>query len=176
MATTTVRIPVPRRRWPVIAIVVIVVLFLLFTFLSSFYVDVLWYREVGLSQVFWTRIWAQAGLAAAFFITFFVLLLANLLVTRRLAPKVVALTPSRRSSSGSGRTPSRTCGGPSPRRRGPVALRGLGCLRSLAGVPAVALPERDHVRRARSPVRPRPRLLHLPLPGWSTFRAGCSAR
>jgi uncharacterized membrane protein (UPF0182 family) len=93
MATTTVRIPVPRRRWPVIAIVALVVLFLLFTFLSSFYVDVLWYREVGLSQVFWTRIWAQAGLAAGFFITFFVLLLANLLVTRRLAPKVVALTP-----------------------------------------------------------------------------------
>jgi uncharacterized membrane protein (UPF0182 family) len=93
MATTTVRIPVPRRRWPVIAVVVLVVLFLLFTFLSSFYVDVLWYREVHLSQVFWTRIWAQAGLAAAFFITFFMLLLANLLVTRRLAPKVVALTP-----------------------------------------------------------------------------------
>jgi uncharacterized protein len=93
MATTTVRIPVPRRRWPLIAITAIVVLFLLFTFLSSFYVDVLWYREVGLSQVFWTRIWAQAGLAAAFFITFFVLLLANLLVTRRLAPKIVALTP-----------------------------------------------------------------------------------
>jgi uncharacterized membrane protein (UPF0182 family) len=93
MSTTTVRIPYPRRRWPVVAIGVIVALFLLLTFLSSFYVDILWYREVELSQVFWTRIWAQAGLASAFFITFFALLLANLIVTRRLAPTIVALTP-----------------------------------------------------------------------------------
>ena len=90
---TTVRIPYARRRWPVVAIAVVVAGFILLSFLSNFYVDVLWYREVGLSQVFWTRIWAQAGLAAAFFITFFALLLVNLYVTRRLAPTVVALTP-----------------------------------------------------------------------------------
>ena len=93
MSSTTVRIPYPRRRWPVVAIGVLVALFLLLTFLSNFYVDVLWYREVDLSQVFWTRIWAQAGLASAFFITFFALLLVNLIVTRRLAPTIVALTP-----------------------------------------------------------------------------------
>lgn len=93
MSTTTVRIPYPRRRWPVVAIGIIVVGFLVLTFLSTFYVDILWYREVGLSQVFWTRIWAQAGLASAFFVTFFALLLINLFVTRRLAPTVVALTP-----------------------------------------------------------------------------------
>jgi uncharacterized membrane protein (UPF0182 family) len=93
MASTTVRIPYPRRRWPVFAIGAVVALFLLLTFLSSFYVDVLWYREVDLSQVFWTRIWAQAGLASAFFVTFFALLLVNLYVTRRLAPTIVALTP-----------------------------------------------------------------------------------
>jgi uncharacterized protein len=93
MSTTTVRIPYPRRRWPVVAVGVVVALFLLLTFLSNFYIDVLWYREVGLSQVFWTRIWAQAGLASAFFITFFALLLVNLIVTRRLAPTIVALTP-----------------------------------------------------------------------------------
>jgi uncharacterized protein len=93
MATTTVRIPYPRRRWPMVAIGIIVAAFVLLTFLSNFYVDLLWYREVELSQVFWTRIWAQAGLASAFFVTFFAMLLANLFVTRRLAPKVVALTP-----------------------------------------------------------------------------------
>ena len=93
MASTTVRIPYPRRRWPVFAIGVVVAAFLLLTFLSNFYVDVLWYREVDLSQVFWTRIWAQAGLASAFFVTFFALLLVNLYVTRRLAPTIVALTP-----------------------------------------------------------------------------------
>ncbi len=90
---TTVRIPYARRRWPVVAIAVLVAGFILLSFLSNFYVDVLWYREVGLSQVFWTRIWAQTGLAAAFFITFFALLLVNLYVTRRLAPTIVALTP-----------------------------------------------------------------------------------
>ena len=93
MSTTTVRIPYPRRRWPLVAIGILVVGFLVLTFLSNFYVDVLWYREVGLSEVFWTRIWAQAGLAAAFFITFFALLIVNLSVTRRLAPTIVALTP-----------------------------------------------------------------------------------
>jgi hypothetical protein len=91
---TTVRLPsYAQRRWPVVAIAVVVAGFILLSFLSNFYVDVLWYREVGLSQVFWTRIWAQAGLAAAFFITFFALLLVNLYVTRRLAPTIVALTP-----------------------------------------------------------------------------------
>src|SRR5688572_18586198 len=93
MSTTTVRIPYPRRRWPVVAVGILVVGFVILTFLSNFYIDVLWYREVDLSQVFWTRIWAQAGLASAFFVTFFVLLLANLIVTRRLAPTIVALTP-----------------------------------------------------------------------------------
>src|SRR5918996_1839614 len=90
---TTVRIPYARRRWPVVAIGILVAGFLLLTFLSSFYIDVLWYREVRLSQVFWTRVWAQAGLASAFFVTFFALLLVNLYVMRRLAPTIVALTP-----------------------------------------------------------------------------------
>ena len=71
MASTTVRIPYARRRWPLVAIGLIVAAFVLLTFLSNFYVDLLWYREVQLSQVFWTRIWAQAGLASAFFVTFF---------------------------------------------------------------------------------------------------------
>jgi uncharacterized membrane protein (UPF0182 family) len=93
MATTTVRIPYARRRWPMVAIGLLVAAFLLLTFLSNFYIDVLWYREVGLSEIFWKRIGAQAGLAVAFFVTFFALLLANLYVTRRLAPTIVALTP-----------------------------------------------------------------------------------
>jgi uncharacterized membrane protein (UPF0182 family) len=93
MATTTVRIPYPRRRWPWVVAVLLFVGLLLLSFLSSFYVDVLWYREVELSTVFWTRLWAQAGLAAAFFITFFALLVVNLYVTRRLSPTIIALTP-----------------------------------------------------------------------------------
>jgi uncharacterized membrane protein (UPF0182 family) len=90
---TTVRIPYARRRWPVVAIAVVVAAFILLSILSNFYIDILWYREVRLSPVFWTKIWAQAGLASAFFVTFFALLLVNLYVTRRLVPRVVALTP-----------------------------------------------------------------------------------
>jgi len=93
MATTTVRIPYSRRRWPWVVAVLAFVGLLLLSFLSGFYVDVLWYREVQLSTLFWTRLWAQAGLGAAFFITFFALLVVNLYVTRRLAPTVIALTP-----------------------------------------------------------------------------------
>jgi uncharacterized protein len=90
---TTVRIPYARRRWPVVAIAVVVAAFVLLSILSNFYIDILWYREVRLSPVFWTKLWAQAGLASAFFVTFFALLLVNLYVTRRLVPRVVALTP-----------------------------------------------------------------------------------
>jgi uncharacterized protein len=93
MATTTVRIPYARRRWPWVAGVGVLVVLLVLGFLSSFYVDVLWYREVGLSTVFWTRLWTQLALGAATFVTFFVLLMVNLSVTRRLAPTIVALTP-----------------------------------------------------------------------------------
>jgi uncharacterized protein len=90
---TTVRIPYARRRWPWVLAAVAFVLFLLLTILSNVYIDILWYREVGFSTVFWTRLWTQAGLASAFFITFFALLMVNLIVMRRLAPRVVALTP-----------------------------------------------------------------------------------
>src|ERR687892_536225 len=90
---TTVRIPYARRRWPWVLAAVAFVLFLLLTILSNVYIDILWYREVGLSTVFWTRLWTQAGLASAFLITFFALLMVNLIVMRRLAPQVVALTP-----------------------------------------------------------------------------------
>ncbi len=93
MATTTVRIPYARRRWPMVAIGLLVAAFLVLTFLSNFYIDVLWYREVGLSRVFWTRVGAQAGLASASFLVFFALLMVNLIVTRRLAPTIVAITP-----------------------------------------------------------------------------------
>jgi uncharacterized protein len=90
---TTVRIQNARRRWPLAAGILIVAAFLLLSLLSNLYVDILWYREVDLSPVFWTKLWAQAGLASAFFVTFFALLLVNLYVTRRMVPKVVALTP-----------------------------------------------------------------------------------
>ena len=51
---STVRIPSRQRRWPVYVIAAIVILAIVFTVMSQFYVDLLWFREVGFTSVFWT--------------------------------------------------------------------------------------------------------------------------
>ncbi len=61
--------------------------------LSTFYVDVLWFREVGYSGVFWGIIRAKSLLAFAFGLVFFAVLYANLLIVRALTPTFRALTP-----------------------------------------------------------------------------------
>lgn len=90
----TVRIPARPRRWPVYAIAAIVALAVLFTVMSSFYVDLLWFNEVGLDSVFWTELRTKLLLGLTFGLLFFGLLYVNLLVTRRIAPPPVRyLTP-----------------------------------------------------------------------------------
>ena len=65
-----------------------------FTVMSTFYVDLLWFREVGLTGVFWTELRTKVALGTVFGMLFFALLYVNLLVTRRLAPPPVRfLTP-----------------------------------------------------------------------------------
>ncbi len=54
--------------------------------LSGLYIDVLWFREVGFSSVFWGRVWAQLALASTFGVAFFVLLYVNLLIVRAIRP------------------------------------------------------------------------------------------
>ena len=49
-----VNMPAGTRRWPIIVIAVLILLFIGFTVMSGFYVDLLWFREVKLSSVFWT--------------------------------------------------------------------------------------------------------------------------
>ena len=49
-----VNMPAGTRRWPIIVIAVLILLFIGFTVMSGFYVDLLWFREVELSGVFWT--------------------------------------------------------------------------------------------------------------------------
>ena len=94
MAMSTVRIPTPQRRWPVYLIGTLVVLAVLFTVMSTFYVDLLWFREVGLASVFWTELRTKVALGTVFAMLFFALLYVNLLVSRRLAPPPVRfLTP-----------------------------------------------------------------------------------
>jgi uncharacterized membrane protein (UPF0182 family) len=76
-----------------IALVAVVGLFLLFTIVSGFVIDVLWYREVGQSNVLWTTVWTRAGLGAVAAIVFAGLLYVNLLISRRLRPSTRILTP-----------------------------------------------------------------------------------
>ncbi|MGH2692893.1 MAG: UPF0182 family protein [Actinomycetota bacterium] len=61
--------------------------------LSGFYIDILWFREVDFSSVFWTRFWSRLALGVVFGAAFFVLLYANLLIVRRLRPRYRVFSP-----------------------------------------------------------------------------------
>ena len=88
------RIPVSgiRRRWPIVVVGAIVLVVLLFTALSGFFVDVLFFREVGFSDVFWGILRTKFVLALVFGLLFFVALYANLLIVRRITPRFRPLT------------------------------------------------------------------------------------
>jgi uncharacterized membrane protein (UPF0182 family) len=82
-----------RRRLLIVVIAVVTGLVLAFTALSGFFVDVLWFREVGFSQVFWTVLRARVVLGLFFGLIFFGLLYVNLWIVRRLTPRYQPLTP-----------------------------------------------------------------------------------
>ena len=82
-----------RRRWPLFVVAGLVLLAILFTFMSQFYVDLLWYREVDFSSVFWTTLWTKLLLGLVFGLLFFALLIVNLLIVRRSSPATRVLTP-----------------------------------------------------------------------------------
>ena len=71
---STVRIPSRQRRWPAYIIGAVIVLAVLFTVMSQFYVDLLWFREVGFTSVFWAEIRTKLLLGAIFALLFFALL------------------------------------------------------------------------------------------------------
>jgi uncharacterized membrane protein (UPF0182 family) len=82
-----------RRRWVLIVALVIIALLLLLGILSGFYVDVLWFREVHQSGVFWHVIWTKLALGIVFGVAFFLLLAVNLFVARRLRPRFRVFSP-----------------------------------------------------------------------------------
>ncbi len=86
-------IPAGTRRWPIIVIAVVILLFLALSVMSGFYVDLLWFKEVKLSSVFWTVLRTKAVLGLIFGLLFFALLYVNLLIVRRLTPDTRILTP-----------------------------------------------------------------------------------
>src|SRR5437773_7297129 len=82
-----------RRRLLVALGVAIVLLFIVLNILSGFYVDLLWFREVHFSNVFWTIFWSKVLLGVVFGLLFFVLMYSNLLIVRRLTPPFRVFTP-----------------------------------------------------------------------------------
>ena len=78
----------PRTKWIVgIVIVVLVVVILSASWLSTFYTDYLWYKEVGYTSVFWKRIVTQIWLFFAFGLLFFAILYGNVWLARRFTPR-----------------------------------------------------------------------------------------
>lgn len=89
------RAPVPpgRRRWLIVVGAVVLFLIIAFTLLSGFFIDLLWFREVGFSSVFWTILRTRVLLGLIFGVAFFGMLYVNLLIVRWLTPRYRALSP-----------------------------------------------------------------------------------
>jgi uncharacterized membrane protein (UPF0182 family) len=90
---STIRLPTRTRRWPLILIGLVVLLIILFTALSGFVIDLLWYREIQQSGVFWTVLRTKFVLAIVFGLLFFAILYVNLLIARRIRPTTRVLSP-----------------------------------------------------------------------------------
>lgn len=82
-----------RRRLLVGTVGVVLGVLLLFGLTSGFYIDLLWFREVGFEDAFWTMLRTKLGLGLAFGLAFFAILYVNLVFVRRLTPAYRVLTP-----------------------------------------------------------------------------------
>ena len=82
-----------RRRWPFYVGGAVLLLLLLFTISSGFVVNLLWYREVHLSQVFWGVLKTKLLLGFSFGLLFFIGLFLNLWIVRKITPDTRVLTP-----------------------------------------------------------------------------------
>jgi uncharacterized protein len=84
---STISIAPRRRRWLSVVIVGLLVAIFLFTILSGFVVEVLWYDEIHQSPVFWHTLWTKIFLGVIFGLLFFALLYVNLVIARRIRPE-----------------------------------------------------------------------------------------
>ncbi len=75
-----------RRRWWLVLLVILIVGALIGPRLATFYTDVLWYRSIGFADILWGVLRTQAGIGVLTGAVMAVLVGANLLLARRLAP------------------------------------------------------------------------------------------
>ena len=77
------------RRARIVIIAALLLLLAVAGGLAVFYTDLLWFKDLGQSAVFWTRFWSRLATGAAFGVVAFVLVWVNLVVARRMAPPAV---------------------------------------------------------------------------------------
>jgi uncharacterized membrane protein (UPF0182 family) len=82
---TSLRRRGPGGRVPIIIGAIVVIAFLLFSS-ATFYTDVLWFREVGITSVLWTSIKAQLATGAVIGLFVAIVVYVNLIVAGRMAP------------------------------------------------------------------------------------------
>jgi len=76
-----------RRIRLVVALAVVAVLVAAFLVFLRYYVDWLWFGEVGLRSVFWKRITMRAVIGPIFAVVFFAILYGNIEIACRFAPR-----------------------------------------------------------------------------------------
>jgi uncharacterized membrane protein (UPF0182 family) len=81
--------PRNTKRTVTIAVIVaaVVVALIILVRVLGFYLDWLWFGEVGFRTVFWRTFWSQILVGAAGFAVFFIILWPNLELARRMAPE-----------------------------------------------------------------------------------------
>ena len=81
------RSPFGLRAWLILAAVVLVVLLLSLRGLARFYTDYLWFKDVGFAHTWRALLSAKIVPAVIFSAVFFVVILVNLIVADRIAPR-----------------------------------------------------------------------------------------
>jgi uncharacterized membrane protein (UPF0182 family) len=81
------------RGWLIGAAVVIIVLLLSMRGLAQIYTDYLWFKDAGFAKTWRGLLWAKAVPALIFSAAFFVMMLVNLVIADRVAPKFRAGGP-----------------------------------------------------------------------------------
>ncbi|MGI5939219.1 MAG: UPF0182 family protein [Thermoleophilia bacterium] len=103
--------PGPLRRAVIIAIILVLV-FGVGGLLSLLWTEILWYREVGYTSVFWTPVWAQTLVGLFFAAIFFVIFYGSLYAAHRISARMRQVRE----------TPESAVFDPAPRRRWPERL------------------------------------------------------
>jgi uncharacterized membrane protein (UPF0182 family) len=75
----------PPRRWPLVVAGILLVLVWVTSGLARFFLDLLWFREVGKTQVFWGVLGAEVGLGLLTGLGTAVIVGGNLWVAERIA-------------------------------------------------------------------------------------------